>query len=175
MDEIGEIPASFQVKLLRVLQEKTFVRVGGTKTLTSDFRLIAATNRDLENEVAAGNFRQDLFYRLNMMPITIPPLREREDDVILLARHFLSQYAVKHNKPSLRMWPEDITILTAYPWPGNIRELKNVMERAVLLSKNERLDFGPLHGGGVPPYAMTTAQNNDGEKTGMAFSRTCPR
>lgn len=152
LDEIGEIPLSFQVKLLRVLQEKTFVRVGGTKTLKSNFRLIAATNRDLEKEVASGGFRQDLFYRLNMMPITVPPLREREVDIVVLARHFLTQYALKHNKPSLRLTAEDIALLTGYPWPGNIRELKNVMERAVLLSKSQRLDFSQLSGGPAQRY-----------------------
>ena len=150
LDEIGEIPLSFQVKLLRVLQEKTFVRVGGTKTLTSNFRLIAATNRDLEKEVAFGRFRQDLLYRLNMIPITVPPLRNREEDIVLLAKHFLDQFGHKHNKPALRLMPEDASLLTAYPWPGNIRELKNVMERAVLLSKNHRLDFTQLGGGPVP-------------------------
>jgi transcriptional regulator with GAF, ATPase, and Fis domain/tetratricopeptide (TPR) repeat protein len=147
LDEIGEIPLSFQVKLLRVLQEKTFVRVGGTKTLASNFRLIVATNRDLAEEVKSGRFRQDLFYRLNMMPLTVPPLRDREDDIVLLARHFLGRYAAKHNKSALRLIPEDEAVLKAYPWPGNVRELKNVMERAVLLSRNGRLDFGQLNPG----------------------------
>ena len=147
LDEIGEIPLSFQVKLLRVLQEKSFVRVGGTKTLTSNFRLIAATNRDLEKEVVSGKFRQDLFYRLNMIPIAVPPLRKREADIVVLAKHFLNQYAHKHNQSSLHLMPEDISLLTAYPWPGNIRELKNVMERAVLLSKKGRLDFTQLNAG----------------------------
>jgi transcriptional regulator with GAF, ATPase, and Fis domain len=147
LDEIGEIPLSFQVKLLRLLQEKTFVRVGGTRTLNSDFRLIAATNRDLEKEVAAGRFRQDLFYRLNMMPIKVPPLRDREEDIVILARHFLTQYAVKHNRAGLHLLPDDIAVLTSYSWPGNVRELKNVMERAVLLSKDKRLDFSPLRVG----------------------------
>ncbi len=144
LDEIGEIPLSFQVKLLRLLQEKTFVRVGGTRTLNSDFRLIAATNRDLEKEVAAGRFRQDLLYRLNMMPINVPPLRDREEDIVILARHFLIQYAVKHNRDGLHLLSDDIAVLTSNPWPGNVRELKNVMERAVLLSKNKRLDFSGL-------------------------------
>jgi transcriptional regulator with GAF, ATPase, and Fis domain len=144
LDEIGEIPLSFQVKLLRLLQEKTFVRVGGTRTLNSDFRLIAATNRDLEKEAIAGRFRQDLFYRLNMMPINVPPLRDREEDIVILARHFLTQYAVKHNRAGLHLLPDDIAVLTSYSWPGNVRELKNVMERAVLLSKNKRLDFSLL-------------------------------
>ncbi len=147
LDEIGEVPLSFQVKLLRLLQEKTFVRVGGTRTLTSDFRLIAATNRELEKEVSEGRFRQDLFYRLNMMPIVVPPLRERIEDIVILAKHFLSQYAVKHNKEGLEILPDDIAVLTGYPWPGNVRELKNVMERAVLLSRNGKLDFSQLDSG----------------------------
>ncbi len=147
LDEIGEIPLSFQVKLLRVLQEKTFVRVGGTKTLASNFRLIVATNRDLAEEVKSGRFRQDLFYRLNMIPLTVPPLREREDDIVLLAGYFLARYAAKHGKSALSLSPEDEAVLRAYPWPGNVRELKNVMERAVLLSRSERLDLGQLNPG----------------------------
>jgi len=155
LDEIGEIPLSFQVKLLRVLQEKTFIRVGGTRTLTADFRLIAATNRNLEVDVSSGHFRQDLFYRLNMMPIVIPPLREREDDIVMLARHFLSQYALKHNKENLSLSPDDMAVLTSCPWPGNVRELKNVIERTVLLSKNERLDFSPLKTGAFPDFSIS--------------------
>ena len=141
IDEVGEIPKSSQVKLLRVLQEKTLIRVGGTKTITSDFRLIAATNRNLADEVAAGRFREDLYYRLNVISITLPPLRERNEDVLFLARHFLSLYAAKHNQqvPGLRQEDEDL--LLAYHWPGNIRELKNVMERAVLLSTRDRLEI----------------------------------
>jgi transcriptional regulator with GAF, ATPase, and Fis domain/tetratricopeptide (TPR) repeat protein len=141
IDEVGEIPKSSQVKLLRVLQEKTLIRVGGTKTITSDFRLIAATNRNLANEVAAGRFREDLYYRLNVIPITLPPLRERNEDVLFLARHFLSLYAARHNQQVPGLTQEDEDMLLAYHWPGNIRELKNVMERAVLLSTQERLEI----------------------------------
>jgi transcriptional regulator with PAS, ATPase and Fis domain len=141
IDEVGEIPKSSQVKLLRVLQEKTLIRVGGTKTIMSDFRLIAATNRDLADEVAAGHFREDLYYRLNVISITLPPLRERNEDVPFLARHFLSLYAAKHNQLVPGLSQEDETLLLAYHWPGNIRELKNVMERAVLLSTKDRLEI----------------------------------
>ena len=141
IDEVGEIPKSSQTKLLRVLQEKTLIRVGGTKTITSDFRLIAATNRNLADEVAAERFREDLYYRLNVISITLPPLRERNEDVLFLARHFLSLYASKHNQQVPGLTREDENILLTYHWPGNIRELKNVMERAVLLSTKDRLEI----------------------------------
>ncbi|MBI5589955.1 MAG: sigma 54-interacting transcriptional regulator [Deltaproteobacteria bacterium] len=141
IDEVGEIPKSSQVKLLRVLQEKTLIRVGGTKTISSDFRLIAATNRSLADEVAAGRFREDLYYRLNVISITLPPLRERNEDVLFLARHFLSLYAAKHNQQVPGLARKDEDMLLAYHWPGNIRELKNVMERAVLLSTPDRLEI----------------------------------
>ncbi|MFO7963671.1 MAG: sigma 54-interacting transcriptional regulator [Desulfobacterales bacterium] len=157
LDEIGEIPPAFQVKLLRFLQEKTFVRVGGTRTLTSDFRLVAATNRELEKEVTEERFRQDLFYRLNMMPIRIPPLRERIDDIVVIARHYLSQYAVKYGKEGLSILPDDMEALTRYPWPGNVRELKNVLERAVLLSSNGKMDFAQLKAG--QPVPQTSEDN----------------
>ncbi|MGB6067326.1 MAG: sigma-54 dependent transcriptional regulator [Desulfomonilaceae bacterium] len=139
IDEVGEIPKSIQVKLLRVLQAKTLMRVGGTQTISSDFRLVAATNRDLPEEVASGNFREDLFYRLNVVPIVLPPLRERVDDIDLLARHFLTRYAAKHNRSQLGLTREDEARLKAYLWPGNVRELKNVIERAVVLSNENQL------------------------------------
>lgn len=141
IDEVGEIPKSTQVKLLRVLQEKTLIRVGGTKTISSDFRLIAATNRNLADEVAAGRFREDLYYRLNVISITLPPLRERNEDVLFLARHFLSIHASRHNHQVPELSKEDEYMLLPYHWPGNIRELKNVMERAVLLSTRDRLEI----------------------------------
>jgi transcriptional regulator with GAF, ATPase, and Fis domain len=149
LDEIGEIPLSFQAKLLRVLQEKTFNRLGGTKTLTSDFRLIVATNKNLQDLVDAGQFRQDLFYRLNIIPITIPPLREREQDMLLLADYFLTQYRQKYGKEQICLAPEHMVLLQRYPWPGNVRELKNVIERAVLLSKDGELDLTILQTGGL--------------------------
>ena len=141
IDEVGEIPKASQAKLLRVLQEKTLIRVGGTKTISSDFRLIAATNRNLADEVAAGRFREDLYYRLNVISITLPALRDRNEDVPFLARHFLSLYAARHNQQVPGLSREDEEILLAYSWPGNIRELKNVMERAVLLSTKDRLEI----------------------------------
>ncbi len=139
IDEVGEIPKSIQVKLLRAIQEKTMTRIGGTKSIYSDFRLVAATNRDLAEEVAAGRFREDLYYRLNVIPITLPPLREREQDILLLAAHFIRRFANKYNQPELSLSSENETSLSEYDWPGNIRELQNVMERAVLLSTDGRL------------------------------------
>ncbi len=141
IDEIGEIPPSIQVKLLRVLQEKTFNRIGGSRELTSDFRLIAATNRNLSEEIAEGRFRKDLYYRINVLQLTLPPLRERTEDIILLARHFVGYYSKKYNQPGLSLTAEDESCLTRYHWPGNIRELRNVMERAVLLASGGRLEL----------------------------------
>jgi len=134
LDEIGDITPEVQVRLLRVLQSKEFERVGGQETLCSDFRLIAATNRDLRKEVLKGRFRQDLFYRLNIFPIHVPPLRERREDIPLLAQYFLKVYAGKFNKDMQRIAQKDMDIMTAYNWPGNVRELENVMERGVILS-----------------------------------------
>jgi transcriptional regulator with GAF, ATPase, and Fis domain len=141
IDELGEIPKSIQVKLLRLLQNKTFMRVGGIRTLNSNFRLIAATNRDMAAEVAAGNFREDLYYRLNVLPLIIPPLRERPEDIALLARHFLNRCTVKHGFPAYDLTPAHETVLRGYHWPGNIRELVNVIERAALLSTEGHLEL----------------------------------
>jgi len=141
IDEVGEIPKSIQVKLLRAIQEKTMTRIGGTKSIYSDFRLVAATNRDLAEEVAAGRFREDLYYRLNVIPVTLPPLREREQDIILLATHFINRFANKYNHQALSLSSENEAALRGYDWPGNIREMQNVMERAVLLSSDGRLHF----------------------------------
>lgn len=137
IDEVGNIPMSVQAKLLRALQEKSFVRVGGTRTIKSTFRILAATNVDLEQEVKNGRFRKDLFYRLNVVPILIPPLRERDEDIILLARHFLKAYSKRHNRTMPSISNAEESRLLKYHWPGNIRELKNLMERAVLLSYSQ--------------------------------------
>ena len=141
LDEIGEVPLAFQVKLLRLLQEKKISRIGGAKTISVDFRLIAATNRNLEKEVAAGRFRQDLYYRLNVVPITLPPLRERQNDIIVLAQHFLSKFQKRYNKSGIQLTPEDKTWLMTYHWPGNVRELKNIIERSVIMSKKGLLNL----------------------------------
>jgi transcriptional regulator with GAF, ATPase, and Fis domain len=139
LDEVGEIPLELQPKLLRVLQDGQFERVGEERTRTVDVRIIAATNRDLRHEVHAGRFRQDLYYRLNVFPIEIAPLRQRKEDIAILAAHFLEQSARKLNLPAPRLTPADALHLQAYDWPGNVRELQNVVERAVIGAR-----FGPL-------------------------------
>ncbi len=141
LDEIGEIPKFIQTKLLRVLQEKTLVRIGGNRTLTSDFRLIAATNRDLVEEVKSGRFREDLFYRLNVVPIVIPPLRDRKSDILPIASYYLSIYSAKYNRKFYELSPEVKRKVKDYSWPGNVRELKNVIERAILLSEGDQLEL----------------------------------
>jgi transcriptional regulator with GAF, ATPase, and Fis domain len=143
LDEIGELPHAMQVALLRVLQEHTFERVGGTRTLSSDARVIAATHRDLTSMIAAGTFRNDLYYRLNVFPIHLPPLRDRTDDVLPLAEHFLRQHSKQLGKKVVRISPASKSRLTEYRWPGNIRELQNVIERAVILARSEELVIGP--------------------------------
>jgi DNA-binding NtrC family response regulator len=139
LDEVGELSPAVQVKLLRVLQEREFERVGGTRTLTVDIRLIAASNRDLENEVKEGRFRQDLFFRLNVVPLALPPLRERPEDIPLLAAHFATKSAEKHGQPTAELAPELIEVLQEYEWPGNVRELENLIERLVVLSSGPTL------------------------------------
>lgn len=139
LDEVGELSAAVQVKLLRVLQEREFERVGGTRTLTVDIRLIAASNRDLEKEVKEGRFRQDLFFRLNVVPLALPPLRERPEDIPLLAAHFATKSAEKHGQPMPELAPELIEVLQEYEWPGNVRELENLMERLIVLSNGPSL------------------------------------
>jgi formate hydrogenlyase transcriptional activator len=142
MDEVGELPLETQVKLLRVLQEQEFERVGSTKPMRVDVRLVAATNRDVEREVAEGRFRADLFYRLNVFPIRIPPLRERPDDIPLLVQHLLAQFQRKLGKPLRGLTPEAMQQLQRYPWPGNIRELQNVLERACVVAAGPIVSLG---------------------------------
>lgn len=133
LDEIGEMELSLQVKILRVLQEKEIERVGGSGCKKVDVRIVAATNRDLEAEVEAGHFREDLYYRLNVIPLHLPPLRERGGDVLLLARHFLDHFCRKKCRPTLALAPDTRRVLAAYAWPGNVRELENFMERLSIL------------------------------------------
>ena len=142
MDEVGELPLDTQVKLLRVLQEKELERVGSTRPITVDVRLIAATNRDLENEVAEGRFRADLFYRLNVFPIRIPPLRERVRDIPILVDHFLAVFQRKMGKSLERVDDKSMEQLERYAWPGNIRELQNVLERACVLANGPIVSIG---------------------------------
>jgi DNA-binding NtrC family response regulator len=139
LDEIGELSQPVQVKLLRVLQERSFERLGGTKTIAVDIRLIAASNRDLESDVEAGRFRQDLFYRLNVVPLTLPPLRERREDIPVLAAHFAARASEKHNRAMPSLEPALIEALAEYDFPGNVRELENLIERLVVLSASPRL------------------------------------
>ena len=147
MDEAGELPLDTQVKLLRVLQEQEFERLGGVRAIKTDVRLVAATNRDLEVEVADGRFRPDLFYRLNVFPIRIPALRERPDDIPLLVRHFLAHFQRKLAKSLRGVTPGSMDRLMAYPWPGNIRELQNVLERACVLARGPIVDVVTALGG----------------------------
>jgi len=138
-DEIGNIPIDTQAKLLRVIQEKEFMRLGSVETVTADVRIIAATNADLEAAVAKSNFREDLYYRLNVITIELPALRKRPEDIPLLARHFLSLYSLENDKPLKEIEPAALELLLDYSWPGNVRELENVVERAVVLSTGETL------------------------------------
>jgi len=144
LDEIGEMSLGMQVKLLRVLQDGCFERVGSSRTIQVDVRIIAATNRDLEKEVQAGRFRQDLYYRLNVITIDIPPLRERTEDIPLLAAFFLNKYSELNNKNMVGFSAEVQNVLNAYSWPGNVRELENVIERAVSLSQTPMVTAGDL-------------------------------
>jgi len=139
-DEIGNIPLDTQSKLLRVIQEREFMRLGGVDVLKTDVRVIAATNADLETEVQAGAFREDLYYRLNVITIALPPLRKRSEDVPMLAHHFLSRYAEENGKSLRDIAPPAMALLMDHPWPGNVRELENVIERAVVLSTGPVLD-----------------------------------
>ena len=137
---MGELPPETQIALLRVLQEHEFERVGGTKTIRTDVRVIAATNRDLHTAIEAGTFRSDLFYRLNVFPIEMPSLRERKEDIPGLVEYFIQRYTGKTGKKIRRINKETLDMLASYDWPGNIRELQNVVERSVILSKTRTLE-----------------------------------
>jgi two-component system response regulator AtoC len=139
LDEIGDVPLSTQVKLLRLLQEREIERVGGVETIRVDLRFIAATHRPLEQMLEAGEFREDLFYRLNVIPIEVPPLRERRSDVSLLVRHFASALALSHQLPAPEVEPAALELLVAAPWPGNVRQLVNLIERLVVLAESPRI------------------------------------
>ena len=160
LDEIGEISLATQAKLLRVMQEGMFERVGGTQTLRVDVRVIAATNRNLEEMIEAGKFRHDLYYRINVFPIYVPPLRERRSDILELADFFLEKYSGQSGKKVVRISTPAIDMLVAYHWPGNVRELENIIERAVLLSQD-----GVIHGYHLPP-TLQTAEASDTASTG---------
>lgn len=157
LDEIGDMPLALQAKLLRVIQEKTFERIGANKTIQVNVRIVAATNKDLKDEVALGTFREDLYYRLNVIHLPIPPLRERQDDIPILAEHFVKKYAVQSGRPNLTIAQETLRFLASLPWDGNVRELENTIERATVLcpgSVIEPEDVQPLSG-----TISTTGQN----------------
>lgn len=143
-DEIGNISMKMQMDLLRVLETKQFSRLGGEKTITTDFRVISATNQDLEQEVKEGRFREDLYYRLNVFTLVLPPLREREEDIPLLANFCLEKFGKTMNKPVRGFAPEAMDLLRRYAWPGNVRELKNVIERAMVVAKGDRIQLADL-------------------------------
>ena len=151
LDEIGDFSPVIQVKLLRVLQERQFERVGSNRTLETHARIVCATNRDLETAVQGGAFRQDLYYRINVFPIFLPPLRDRKDDILLLADHFVEKHAGRTKKSVRRISTPAINMMVAYHWPGNVRELENCIERAVLLSTD-----GVIHGHHLPPTLQTS-------------------
>jgi DNA-binding NtrC family response regulator len=172
LDEIGDVPPATQVKLLRVLQEREFERLGGTKTVKVDVRLIAATNRDLRAALEEGTFREDLYYRLNVVPIDIAPLRERKEDIPELANLFITRFAGDSGKPVESISPEAMKILVNYHWPGNVRELQNIVERACALAKGNVLEVDDIHldirpakastgAGGFLPDGMTLEQWED--------------
>ncbi len=156
-DEIGELPLALQSQLLRVLQDREFERVGGTRPLSVDIRLVAATNRDLAEEVKKGNFREDLFYRLNVVTFTLPPLRHRQADIPVLTDKFLREFAAEHGKPVPRVTREAMARLVAHPWPGNIRELRNCLENTVIFLEGDVLDVVNL-----PPTLSETAERPTG-------------
>ena len=153
LDEVGEIPRDMQAKLLQAIQDQNFERVGGLKNISVDVRLIAATNRNLPQEVKEGKFREDLFYRLNVFPIHIPPLRERTEDILPLTDHFLGKFNRKLGRKIEGLDPEVRDCLLAYPWPGNIRELEHLIERMVLMAENPLLTMTL-----VPPEVAQAAR-----------------
>jgi len=166
LDEIGDVPGSIQVKLLRVLQDREFERLGGTKTLKVDVRVVAATNQDLRAALEEGTFREDLYYRLNVVPISIPPLRERKEDIPYLVDHFIERFAKESGKPIRGITPAAQKLMMEFHWPGNVREVENIIERAVALlagdmldSGDIRLDYSPAKPGGadIAPEAMSAA------------------
>jgi formate hydrogenlyase transcriptional activator len=163
LDEIGELPQEMQVLLLRVLQEREFERLGGTQTLQVDVRLVAATNRDLAEDVRAGRFRSDLYYRLNVFPVHVPPLRQRAEDVPPLVAHFAEKYGERFGRRISRIDRTTMDVLQAHRWPGNVRELENTIERAVILSRNGTLsiDAGMLHGAAAETVGEDPASSEE--------------
>jgi two-component system NtrC family response regulator len=164
LDEIGELPAPVQVKLLRFLQEKCFQRVGGRQEIQSDARVLAATNRNLQESVAGGKFREDLYFRLAVVVVKVPPLRERGDDIIMVAKAFLHTYGVEHAKPGLTFAPDALRTLSLYRWPGNVRELQNRVRRAVIMADGKRVTARDLELtdtlSALPPQTLKEARES---------------
>ena len=185
LDEIGDMSLKTQAKILRILQEQTFERVGGTQTIRVDVRIIAATNKDLKSEIAKGNFREDLFYRLNVVPFWIPPLRDRNSDLPLLVQYFMDLMSDTHQKPKRSLSKEALSVLMAYSWPGNVRELKNLIERLLILTPSERencevqaaeiLDFMQeevnTHSPSLPTYSIETLEVGSLKEARNQFER----
>ena len=169
LDEIGDVPPAIQVKLLRVLQEREFERLGGTKTLKVDVRLIAATNRDLRAALEEGTFREDLYYRLNVVAIDIPPLRDHKEDIPALANFFLEKFARESGKPIRGITPEAMKLLLDFHWPGNVRELENIIERGVTLSSGSTLDVADIHLD--PPTHRSTGGSSATLPSGMTLDQ----
>jgi two-component system, NtrC family, nitrogen regulation response regulator NtrX len=162
LDEIGDMSLKTQAKVLRVLQEQTMEPVGGTNRITVDARVLAATNKDLQAEIRSGGFREDLYFRLNVIPVFVPPLRERREDIALLADHFMAEFAREYGRRLKRFEPTAITVIEQYPWPGNVRELRNVIERLMIMVPGDAItvnDLSFLDHGGVPrvPIAEPTS------------------
>jgi Nif-specific regulatory protein len=165
LDEIGELNLATQIKLLRVLQEREFERLGGTDTIRANIRLVAATNKDLEKAITAGEFREDLFYRLNVFAIFVPPLRERKSDILLLADHFVEKFAREHHKQVKRISTPAIDMLASYHWPGNVRELANAIERATVVC-----DGQVLHAHHLPPTLQTAEASGTVQTASLSHS-----
>lgn len=156
LDEIGDMSLNTQAKILRVLQEQSLSRLGSSKTISIDVRVIAATNKNLEAEIAQGNFREDLYYRLSVIPMHVPPLRERKDDIPLLAEQFMSHYTLEKGEPDKKLAPELMPVLQRYNWPGNVRELKNLMERLAIMSRRNEISPSDL-----PEYITGPGKTSD--------------
>jgi Nif-specific regulatory protein len=172
LDEVGDLPTDVQVKLLRVLQERELERVGGSETIKVDVRVISATHRDLEKLIADGSFREDLYYRLNVFPIELPPLRDRPSDLALLAEHFVQKYAPRAGKSVRGLDAGAVAALTAYPWPGNVRELENVIERALILARGTEITAADLEFTRRPAASGTTAAATSAGNGAGAANRT---
>jgi transcriptional regulator with GAF, ATPase, and Fis domain len=164
LDEIGELPLELQGKLLRVIQHNEFERLGSSQTIKVDVRIVATTNRNLEEEVRNGRFRQDLYYRLNVFPITVPPLRQRKDDIMPLVKAFTERYSRKMGKQITSIQKETMKVLQDYPWPGNIRELESVIERAVILCPGPVLELVDKLGTSSSEFSSTVKTLEEAER-----------